>query len=102
MKAIRDAHGEGHLVFVVKTIKQSNGNIDELWSETIGAVSDIVLQRSDWAERRAGDFMAAFDQIDLAVLRGRSLALRPWPVRGTLRTLILSELEGLMMPICVV
>lgn len=60
MKAIRDAHGEGHLVFVVKTIKQSAGNIDELWSETIGAVSDIVLQRPDWAERRAGDFMAAF------------------------------------------
>ncbi len=93
MKAIRDAHGEGHLVFVVKTIKQSTGNIDELWSETIGAVSDIVIQRPDLAEQRAGDFMSAFDQIDLAALRGRALALRPWPVRGTLRTLILSELE---------
>jgi hypothetical protein len=100
MKALRDAHGEGHLVFVVKTIKQSTGNIDELWSETIGAVSDIVLQRPDWAEKRAGDFMAAFDQIDLAALRDRSLALRPWPVRGTLRTLILSELEGLLVPAC--
>ncbi|QYM73897.1 hypothetical protein K1X45_05680 [Pseudochrobactrum sp. Wa41.01b-1] len=100
MKAIRDAHGEGHLIFVVRTIKQSAGNIDELWSETIGAVSDIVLQRPDWAERRAGDFMAAFDKVDLASLRGRALALRPWPVRGTLRTLILSELERLLVPAC--
>lgn len=100
MKAIRDAHGEGHLVFVVKTIKQSAGNIDELWSETIGAVSDIVIKRPDLAEERAGDFMAAFDHIDLAALRGRSLALRPWPVRGTLRTLILSELERVLAPAC--
>ncbi|MBX8826051.1 hypothetical protein HBA93_10300 [Ochrobactrum sp. SFR4] len=96
MKAIRDAHGEGHLIFVVRTIKQSTGNIDELWSETIGAVSDIVIQRPDLAEQRAGDFMAAFDQINLAALRGRALALRPWPVRGTLRTLILSKLEQKM------
>lgn len=100
MKALRDAHGEGHLIFVVRTIKQSTGNIDELWSETIGAVSDIVIQRPDLAEQRAGDFMEAFDRIDLAALRGRALALRPWPVRGTLRTLILSEVESLLMPAC--
>jgi len=100
MKALRDAHGEGHLIFVVRTIKQSSGNIDELWSETIGAVSDIVIQRPDLAEQRAGDFMEAFDRIDLAVLRGRALALRPWPVRGTLRTLILSEVERLLAPVC--
>lgn len=100
MKALRDAHGEGHLIFVVRTIKQSSGNIDELWSETIGAVSDIVIQRPDLAEQRAGDFMKAFDRIDLAALRGRALALRPWPVRGTLRTLILSEVERLLAPVC--
>ena len=100
MKALRDAHGEGHLIFVVRTIKQSSGNIDELWSETIGAVSDIVIQRPDLAEQRAGDFMEAFDRIDLAALRGRALALRPWPVRGTLRTLILSEVERLLAPVC--
>ena len=100
MKALRDAHGEGHLIFVVRTIKQSAGNIDELWSETIGAVSDIVIQRPDLAEQRARDFMEAFDQIDLSALRGRALALRPWPVRGTLRTLILSEVESLLMPVC--
>lgn len=38
-------------------------------------------------------YWAAFDQIDLAALRGRALALSPWPVHGKRRTLILSEVE---------
>ncbi|PSH68539.1 hypothetical protein CU102_12300 [Phyllobacterium brassicacearum] len=80
------------MVFVLKTIKQSRGNIDELRSETIGAVSDIVLQRPDWSEDRAGDFMAAFDDMPLGAMREQAVALRPWPVRATLRTLIYLEL----------
>ncbi len=75
MKALRDAHGEGHLIFVVRTIKQSTGNIDELWSETIGAVSDIVIQRPDLAEQRAGDFMEA--------IRQDRPCCSPWPRSGT-------------------
>jgi hypothetical protein len=98
MKALRAEHGDGHLVFVLKTIKQSRGNAMELWSETIGAVSDIVLQRPDWSERRAGDFMGAFDDMPLGAVREVAVALRPWPVRVTLRVLILVDLEKRMAP----
>ncbi|PRD41363.1 hypothetical protein C5748_22000 [Phyllobacterium phragmitis] len=96
MKALRAQHGDGHLVFVLKTIKQSRGNATELWSETIGAVSDIVLQRPDWSECRAGDFMATFDDMPLGTMREAAVALRPWPVRTTLRVLIMVELEKRM------
>lgn len=96
MKAIRDEHGEGHLIFVLRTIKQSRGNACELWSETIGAVSDIVLQKPEWAVQQAGSFMEAFDDLPLADIRNRAVALRPWPVRATMRVMILQELEARM------
>jgi hypothetical protein len=98
MQALRAEHGDGHLVFVLKTIKQSRGNGTELWSETIGAVSDVVLQRPDWSEHRAGDFMAAFDDMPLGAMREAAVVLRPWPVRATLRVLILVDLEKRMAP----
>ena len=48
MKALRDTYGEGHLIFVVRTIKQSAGNIDELWSETIGASQISLFSGQTW------------------------------------------------------
>jgi hypothetical protein len=89
---IRNTYGDGHLVFTLRCIRQTKNNRDELWSETIGAISDILIQRPDWAER-AGDVLDAFDGIPLGVLRGEAVARRPWPVRATLRTLIYKALE---------
>lgn len=93
MHEIRNQYGDGHLVFVLRCIKQTRNNRDELWSETIGAISDILAQRPDWALERAGDVLSAFDTIPLGVLRGEAVARRPWPVRASLRMLIYKELE---------
>jgi hypothetical protein len=93
MQEIRAHHGEGHLVFVLRCIRQTGHNRDELWSDTIGAVSDILVQRQDWALERPADVLAAFDDISLGLLRGDAVARRPWPVRATLRILIYRELE---------
>lgn len=93
MHEIRNQYGDGHLVFVLRCIKQTRNNRDELWSETIGAISDILIQRPDWAIDRAGEVLDAFDSISLGVLRGEAVARRPWPVRPTLRTLIYKRLE---------
>jgi hypothetical protein len=60
MHEICNQYGDGHLVFVLRCIKQTKNNRDELWSETIGAISDIVIQRQDWAMERAGDVLDAF------------------------------------------
>jgi hypothetical protein len=93
MHEIRNQHGDGHLIFVLRCIRQTRNNRDELWSETIGAVSDILAQRDDWAMERPSDVLTAFDTISLGVLRGKAVARRPWPVRHSLRTLIYEELE---------
>lgn len=93
MQEIRGRYGDGHLVFVLRCIRQTGKNRDELWSDTIGAVSDVLVQRQDWALQRPGDLLGAFDDIPLGSLRTDAVARRPWPVRATLRTLIYHELE---------
>jgi hypothetical protein len=96
MHEIRNQYGDGHLIFVLRCIRQTRNNRDELWSETIGAVSDILVQRQDWAMERAGEVLEAFDHVPLGPLRGEAVARRPWPVRATLRTLIYKHLEAIL------
>jgi hypothetical protein len=93
MWEILNEYDAGHLVFTLRCIKQTRNNRDELWSETIGAISDILAQRQDWAMERAGEVLTAFDDIPLGILRGKAVARRPWPVRHSLRVLIYEELE---------
>lgn len=95
MHEIRNTYGDGHLVFTLRCIRQTRNNRDELWSETIGAISDILVQRPDWSER-AAEVLDAFDHIPLGVLRGEAVARRPWPVRASLRMLIYKSLETLL------
>lgn len=92
MWEILNQYGDGHLVFALRCIKQTKGNRDELWSETIGAMSDVLIQRPDWAER-ASDLLAALDTISLQDLRRRAVNRRPWPVRATLRSYLYIALE---------
>ncbi len=96
MHEIRNQYGDGHLIFVLRCIRESRNNRDELWSETIGAVSDILIQRPDWALERAGDVLDAFDHIKLGPLRGEAVARCPWPVRASLRILIYKQLETIL------
>src|SRR6185312_3092610 len=87
MHEIRNQYGDGHLIFVLRCIRKTRNSRDELWSETIGAISDILTQRPDWALERAGELLEAFDHIPLGVLRGEAVERRPWPVRPSLRML---------------
>lgn len=96
MHEIRNQLGDGHLVFTLRCIRQTKNNRDELWSETIGAVSDVLVSRPEWADKRAGDVLEAFDHVPLGVLRGKAVARRPWPVRASLRMLIHERLEAIL------
>lgn len=92
MHEIINKHGDGHLVFVLRCIRETKNNKDELWSETIGAISDIFERRPDWLEK-GGQVLDAFDNIPLGELRGNAVKLRPWPVRYSLRVLIYQKLQ---------
>ena len=94
-KAIIAEHGEGHLVTVVRCIRETGANRPELWSETILAVSDVLALRPDWRDA-GGALLDAFDAIPLAELRTKAVALRPWPVRQTLRGMIFARLEAIL------
>lgn len=95
MKTIRTRHGDGFLVFVLRTIAQTKGNRNQLNSDTISAIADIFEKRPDWMEL-GGQILDTFDQIDLAQLRLDAVGLRPWPVRLTLRTMIYQKIKGLL------
>ncbi|KQT52201.1 MULTISPECIES: hypothetical protein [unclassified Aureimonas] len=92
MREILNDHGGDHLALVLRFIRDSEGNKGALWSETIGAVSDILLQRPDWAERPS-DVFAALDTIDLNDARREAVLRRPWPVRQTLRAYLYRDLQ---------
>ncbi len=92
MHEIRNEYGDGHLIFTLRCIRQTSLNRDALWSETIGAMSDILIQRPDWAER-ASDLFVALDTLDLNELRRRAVNRRPWPVQATLRAYLYIALE---------
>ncbi|MCB8839428.1 hypothetical protein [Aurantimonas sp. VKM B-3413] len=47
MKAIIAEHGEGHLVTVIRCIRETGEDRGELRSETILAISDILAARLD-------------------------------------------------------
>ena len=96
MHEIRNKHGDGHLVFVLRCIRETTNNKDELWSETIGAISDIFEQRPDWLEK-GGQVLDAFDNIPLGKLREKAKQCRPWPVRATLRAMIYERLDNLLV-----
>jgi len=87
-----NAYGEGHLIFTLRCIRQTKPNRDALWSETIGAMSDVLIQRPDWQER-ASELFAALDTINLNEMRRRAVNRRPWPVRATLRAYLYIALE---------
>ncbi|KHJ55129.1 hypothetical protein LA66_00105 [Aureimonas altamirensis] len=84
IRAILEDHGEAHLVIVLRAIRESRGNAGALWSETIWALSDVLLRERAWLDRPS-DLFAALDCVDLNAMRDEALALRPWPVRSTLR-----------------
>lgn len=61
-------HGEGHTIFVLRTIAETEGNADELVSYTIEAVSRLVRYHPQWTDRGL-EWFEAFDRIDLKAIR---------------------------------
>ncbi|MEP0518540.1 MAG: hypothetical protein ABJO09_01115 [Hyphomicrobiales bacterium] len=93
LKKLFQTHGEGHLVLVLKCIKESKNNAGEAWSDIITSLSDVLLSRPEWANQRALDVLEALDHLDMCELRRRHLKRRPWPLREGIRNDIMNHLE---------
>lgn len=98
LRAIGREHGEAHLALVLRLIVETEGNAAELYSETITAVSRVVL--SGLIEV-GGTLFDAFDEIDLGQLRAWAQAVRGTASTGeTMATALLWRLAGpdVLMP----
>jgi len=84
--------GEGHVLFVLRAIVESEGNSGELWSETIAAVSDVVRLHPHLADRGLA-FIEAMDAIPLGALRLQAQATRIGTTREALAVLLILRLE---------
>lgn len=91
LRRIVAAYGEVHLAASLRLIRASPRNAESLHSETIAAVSDVLAVIPPSTDDRS--LAAAFDAVDLDHLRARAVALRPWPVRSTLRVFLLTAIE---------
>lgn len=60
-------YGEGHIVLLITTITESEGNADALIEPIVSAVSDIMKRRPEWPER-GSQWLEAFDLIPLVGL----------------------------------
>lgn len=85
IRSIANRHGPDHLERVLHCLTAREETRAGLWSETIAAISDCLLFRSDWTVER---LVCAFEGVDLQKHRAKAVRLRPWPVRGSLRSLI--------------
>lgn len=97
LRRIVEKHGEGHLLFVLRTIVESRNNAAELKAETIYAVSDVVAKRPAWADRGLA-FMEAFDTIELGPLREEARALPISSKRVVLAVMLAERLKPIMEP----
>jgi hypothetical protein len=85
-------HGAGHLCGVLALLRGSARNREALHSESIAAVSDVLIARPDW-QGSYERLVEAFECVNLERLRDRAVERRPWPVRCTLRVWIYAILR---------
>jgi hypothetical protein len=71
LRKIAAAHGDGHLSIVIKAIKANPDHALELWSETISAISEVLIAFPD-LEERGGLLLDQFEAIDLRAMRLRA------------------------------
>jgi hypothetical protein len=74
LRRIGRRHGEQHLEFVLRLIVESEGNAGALHSETINAVSDLIIDRPALVER-GGRLFDQFDRVNLTEIRAQAKAL---------------------------
>lgn len=92
LRMIFDQCGEDHLVAVLRCMRDTR-NREELWSDTLGALSDVLVQRPEWIEDMP-DLLLTLEAIDLGALRTKAIRLRPWPIRHTMRASLYQRMSN--------
>ena len=93
LKSILRRYGYAHTKLTLMSVQETGSNARELTSPTLWAVSDLIAAHPKWAER-ASDWLAAFDKVDLRMLRSFARQNKSAvPPRAALATLLFGFLE---------
>ncbi len=89
-------HGEGHVIFTLRTIAETEGNSGELVAFTIEAVSRLVRDHPRWTDLGT-KWLEAFDKIDLPAIRNLCRQNRAIvPMADGITTLVFDRLLDLL------
>lgn len=68
LHALCRSHGEGHLILILRTLMESEGNSDHINEFTLMGISDVMLAHPEWPNTGLR-WLEAFDKIDLGDIR---------------------------------
>jgi hypothetical protein len=92
LKKIGQRHGEAHLALTLRLIVETRGNAAELYSETVQAVSAVVVNPA--IEAYGGRLFDEFDCISLADIRDQAKMLAvSLPLAHIMRVLLAIRLR---------
>jgi hypothetical protein len=75
LHAIYRSYGEGHLVMLLRTLLESEGNSGHVNEFTLYAISDVMVAHPEWPESGL-KWLEVFDRIDLGDIREQARANR--------------------------
>jgi hypothetical protein len=91
-------YGEGHLIMLLRTITESNGNELALIAPCLFAVSDVMIAHPTWPSRGL-QWIEAFDGIDLVAMQKAASANRKAsPQRAAIATMLYERLAPTFVP----
>jgi hypothetical protein len=98
LRGILAKHGEGHLILVLRTIVESEGNEAMLVEPVIYAISNILAAHPAWGECGLA-WLEAFDSIKLKELAATAKAnRRASPASAAIATMLHERLSPLFDP----
>lgn len=94
---ILSKHGEGHLTVTMRCIVEGENNKNQLFSETIGAVSDVLLFNPE-LEEMGFEILDLFAQVSLEHIRNRvkQMGFPDGSRRQHMRALLACELQEML------
>lgn len=98
LHALYRSHGEGHLILLLRTLMESDGNSDHINEFTLMGISDVMLAHPEWPAKGL-QWLEAFDRIDLGDVREQARRNRAAvPQRHGIASAVHRELSAIFDP----
>jgi hypothetical protein len=98
LHGVHRAHGEGHLIMLLRTLLESEGGSEHVNEFTLMGISDVMLAHPEWPAKGLA-WLEAFDKIDLGDIREQARRNRDAvPQRHGIASALHRELSAMFDP----